>query len=187
MPNPIPSFDHNGVVPPHRGDPRIAADLSPYPCTTRDLCERFATSAERVAILNGFLDFRARLESLGFRNGYQWLDGSFLEDVESRRKRPPNDLDAVTVYWGMDAATQSAIQTGFREFFDPRAAKATFRLDHYPFQIDYDPEVTVEYTRYWMQLFNHNRDGVWKGMLKIDLGTPVEDGEARAILAGFTP
>ncbi len=187
MANPIPNFDHNGVVPPHRGDPRIAADLSPYPCTSRDLCERFATSPERAAILTGFLDFRERLESLGFRTGYQWLDGSFLEDIESREKRPPRDLDVVTVYWGMDATTQTAIQTGFQEFFDPRASKANFRLDHYPFQIDFRPEVTLENTRYWMQLFNHNRDGVWKGMLKIDLGTPVEDGEARRILAGFSP
>ncbi len=187
MANPIPGFDHNGVVPPHRGDPRVPADLSPYPCTSRDLCERFATSTDRAAILTGFLDFRERLESLGFRNGYQWLDGSFLEDIEARENRSPRDLDVVTVYWEMDATTQAAIQSGFHEFFDPRASKASFRLDHYPFAIDFRPEVTVETTRYWMQLFNHNRDGVWKGMLKIDLGTPVEDADARRILAGYAP
>jgi len=187
MPNPIPPFDHNGVVPPHRGNPTLPADLSPYPCTSRDLCERFATSAERVAILSGFLDFRERLESFGVTTGFQWLDGSFLEDIETREKRPPRDLDVVTVFWAMDPATQTAIQGGFREFFDPGASKATFHLDHYPFPIDFSPEVTVEYTRYWIQLFNHNRDGVWKGMLKIDLGTPLEDAEARKVLAGFTP
>lgn len=187
MPNPIPPFDHNGVVPPHRGNPTDLADLSPYPCTSRDLCERFANSPERVAILSGFLDFRERLELSGFRDGYQWIDGSFLEDVETREKRPPRDLDVVTVYWNMDPVTEAAIQTGFPEFADPSSAKANFHLDHYPFQIDFSPELTVEYTRYWIQLFNHNRAGVWKGMLKIDLGTPVEDDEARKILTGFTP
>lgn len=187
MSHPIPIFDHNGVLPPHRGDPRDRGDLSPYPCTTRDLCERFATSPERVRILTGLLDFRERLVSLGLRSGYQWLDGSFLEDIEVREGRPPNDLDVVTVFWGMDIPTQEAIQSGFREFFDPRASKAAFHLDHYPFRIDGNPQATVEFTRYWMQLFTHNRDAVWKGMVKIDLDTPAEDGAARAILADFTP
>lgn len=187
MSNPIPDFDHNGVIPPHRGDPREPTDLSPYSCTSRDLCERFATSPERVKILTGFLEFRERLESLGLHTGYQWLDGSFLEDIEARESRPPGDLDLVTVYWEMDAATQAAIQTGLPEFYNPRVSKANFHLDHYPFPIDFRPEVTVEITRYWTQLFHHNRDGVWKGMLKIDLSTPVEDSDARRILTDFTP
>ncbi|CAK0770435.1 hypothetical protein CCP3SC1_50035 [Gammaproteobacteria bacterium] len=39
--------------------------------------------------------------------------------------------------------------------------------------------MTLEQARYWILLFSHNRLGVWKGMLKIDLNTPKEDELAR--------
>ena len=58
MPNPIPVFDHNLVLPPHLGDPVDRSQLSPYPCTTLNLCQRLGTTAERRAILGKFLDFR---------------------------------------------------------------------------------------------------------------------------------
>ncbi|MDA1231040.1 MAG: hypothetical protein O2856_09720 [Planctomycetota bacterium] len=41
--------------------------------------------------------------------GFQWLDGSFLEDIELGDGRPPRDLDVVTVYWGYDLAFQAAL------------------------------------------------------------------------------
>jgi len=71
MPNPIPVFDHNLVLPPHMGDPVNRAQLSPYPCTTLDLCQRLGTSPERRAILAKFQDFRDRLRSEGLTNGFQ--------------------------------------------------------------------------------------------------------------------
>lgn len=132
MTHPIPAFDHNLVLPPHRGDPRLRGDLSPYACTTVDLCERFANSPERGAILKGLLAFRKRLRGEGLKAGYQWLDGSFLEDIETSESRPPNDLDLLTVYW--------------------------------------------------IQLFTHNRNAVWKGMLRIELDTPNEDAKAAEFL-----
>ena len=97
MPNPIPPFDHNLVLPPNLGNPTNPAHLSPYPCTTLDLCERLATTPHRRGILGQFLDFRERLTTEGLINGFQWLDGSFLEDIEVRESRPPKDLDVVTV------------------------------------------------------------------------------------------
>ena len=54
MPNPIPVFDHNLVLPPHLGDPVDRAQLSPYPCTTLDLCQRLGTTPERRAIIGKF-------------------------------------------------------------------------------------------------------------------------------------
>ena len=96
MPNPIPTFDHNLVLPPHLGDPTQPAHLSPCPCTILDLCERLGTTPERRVILKRFLDFRERLRTEGLTNGFQWLDGSFLEDIAVRESRPPRDLDVVT-------------------------------------------------------------------------------------------
>ena len=183
MPNPIPTFDHNLVIPPHLGDPVNPGQLSPYPCTTVDLCQRLGTSVERRTILGKFLDFRERLRSAGLTSGFQWLDGSFLEDVEARESRPPRDLDLITVYWGYDVAFQLNLIAGFPEFVNPALAKANFSLDHYPFDAGYSPALTLELTRYWILLFSHTRLGVWKGILRVELNTPVEDALARKELS----
>jgi hypothetical protein len=183
---PIPPFDHNLVIPPHLGDPTSLGQLSPYPCTTVELCQRFGSTEERRAILGKFLDFRERLNQEGLTNGFQWLDGSFLEDVESRENRAPRDLDVVTVYWGYNLAFQQNLQLRFREFASSVQSKATYSLDHFPLDAGYSPDATLESTRYWILLFSHNRSGVWKGMLRIELNTPVEDTAARGELARLT-
>lgn len=178
MQSTIPAFDHNLVLPPHAGDPRVSGDLSPYPCTTLDVAQRFSFSPERVKILRGFLAFRKKLGEHGLVRGYQWLDGSFLEDIETSASRPPNDLDILTIYWGYDDLFQMKLLSNFPEFADRNLSKQSFQLDHFPVDAGYRPDVTVDQTRYWIQLFTHNRNGVWKGMLKVDLNTPDIDAEA---------
>lgn len=175
MHQPIPNFDHNFVLPPHLGDPTEPSELSPYPCNSLEVCERFATSPERVEILSGFLAFRQQLNNYGLTNGFQWLDGSFLEDVETREGRPPKDLDIVTVYWGYDIDFQQELVINLPEFADIDLAKLNYHLDHYPFDAGAAANITVDYARYWIQLFSHNRDAIWKGMLKVSLNTPDVD------------
>ncbi|OIR07658.1 hypothetical protein GALL_103230 [mine drainage metagenome] len=182
MSNPIPNFDHNLVIPPHLGNPTISADVSPYKCTSVELCEKFATSSKRIEILKGFILFRERLNIFGLVNGFQWLDGSFLEDVEIREQRSPNDLDLVTIYWGYDFTFQNNLIQNFPQFADSSLSKQTYLLDHYPFDAGHSPVVTVDLSRYWVQLFSHNRDAVWKGMLQIPLNTPNDDTQAKQFL-----
>ena len=98
----------------------------------------------------------------------------------------PKDLDVVTVYWGYDRAFQTALAATFREFASPLLSKKAYSLDHYNFDAGFSPAVTLEQTRYWILLFSHNRQGVWKGMLKIELNTPAEDAAARQELAKAT-
>jgi hypothetical protein len=184
---PIPPFDHNLVLPPHLGNPTQRSELSPYPCTTVELCQQFGNSPERRRILELFLEFRERLVSTGLANGFQWLDGSFLEDIEKRENRPPKDLDVVTVYWGYDIPFQQQLKSKFPEFSNPKLAKINFSLDHYPFDASYSPETTVEMSRYWISLFSHNRLAIWKGMLRVELNTVADDLAARAELAKATP
>lgn len=182
----IPDFDHNLVIPPHMGNPTDRNQLSPYPCSSLDLCQRFATTPERIVILRGFLNFREKLCEAGLTTGFQWLDGSFLEDIETQESRPPADLDLVTVYWGYDLAFQTNLSRTFPEFANFTQSKATYKLDHYPFDAGYSPEKAVEYSRYWTTLFSHNRQNVWKGMLKIDLNTPGEDSQAKQHLSSLS-
>jgi hypothetical protein len=152
-----------------------------------ELCQRFGTSPERRKILGQFLDFRQRLADEGLTTGFQWLDGSFHEDIESQEGRPPRDLDVVTVYWGYDDSFQGQLMANFPEFANPKLAKANFALDHYPMDASYHPEATVELARYWISLFSHNRLAVWKGMLRVELNTIADDSAARVELAKVTP
>lgn len=167
----IPDFNHNYVIPPHLGNPTLPEHLSPYKCSTLELCNRFGTSTERVIILRGLLEFRQRMTNLGIVQGFQWLDGSFTENIEKSEKRPPNDLDLVTFYGGLTNDIQEKISDNFIEFANPVKAKETYKLDHYPVDFTFKPDVTVEMTRYWIQLFTHNRRGVWKGILRLELDT----------------
>jgi len=50
--------------------------------TSLEAAERLGTRPERTAILSGWLDLRSDLRRLNLPGGFQWLDGSFLEDVE---------------------------------------------------------------------------------------------------------
>jgi hypothetical protein len=172
---PIPAFDHNNVLPPHVGDPTNRSDLSPYECNVIELCKHYGTSPQRIAILKGFLAFRLELNRFGIVNGFQWIDGSFTENIEASERRQPNDIDVVTFYGGIDA---NAVVVSFPEFADPTLSKSRYAVDHYPVDYMFRPDVTVEQTRYWLQLFTHNRSGVWKGILKLALNTPHEDQDA---------
>ncbi len=175
----IPDFDHNLVLPPHLGDPTASGELSPYPCTTVELVEKFNTSPERHKILSGFLQFRQQLRKEGLcKDAFQWIDGSFLENIELQELRSPNDIDVVTIYWGYNDAFQTDLVIRFPEFASPKASKAAFLVDHYPFDAGAHPQNTVEWSRYWSLLFSHNRQGVWKGMLRIDMDTEVDDNLA---------
>lgn len=175
---PIPDFDHNHVIPPHVGDPSNRSDVSPFECTTFELCQKFSTSKERIEILQKFLDFRKRTVNSGIKVGFQWLDGSFLENIEESEGRNPNDLDVVTFYGGLTMNDQFMAKTFFPEFFSPKMAREKFSVDHYAIDFNFDPDVTIDQTRYWLQLFTHKRNGIWKGMLKIPLNTVKDDENA---------
>ena len=175
---PIPPYTMEGVLPPHTGNPTQSADLSPYPTTTPDLVTHFATTPERRVILRGFLQLRARLQSLGVVHGFQWIDGSFLENVETVRGQPPQDVDVVTFYVPANPNFNVDLVNHFPEICSPSQIKDLFHVHHYMVDCIWHPYVTIDQTRYWYALFSHRRDGVWKGMLRIELNTVPEDATA---------
>src|SRR5262249_157768 len=128
---PIPPFDANLVLPPHLGDPTEPADLSPYPCTILEVCQRFTTSRDRAAILQGLLQLRAVLGQAAFTDGFQWLAGSFIEDIEKSAARSPNDVDVITFYDGLNLGQLNAAMVAFPVLYDPNQIKATYRVDHF--------------------------------------------------------
>lgn len=175
----IPSFDHNGVLPPFLGNPALGSNqVSPYTTTTLELCQRFATSPQRISILRNFLSFRSEMRKYGI-TGFQYLDGSFIEDIEnSSLKRPPNDLDLLTFYYPISPTQEANIFTNFDDFVNRPQCKINYSLDHLIINLGTNPADLVEFTRYFIQLFTHNRSNIWKGMLKLDVGAVGEDDDA---------
>jgi hypothetical protein len=139
-----------------------------------DLVNRFATSAERGAILEGLLNYRAVLLNLGIDQGLQWIDGSFVEDVEGTRGAPPRDIDIVTLAHRPASIASPADWESFvlahPEVFDSAQAKADFKCDAYYVDLDSSPMQMLEAAVYWHSLFSHQRvTSLWKGILAVPL------------------
>ena len=120
--------------------------------------------------------------------GFQWIDGSFVEDVEATRSSPPNDVDVVTfaLYSHDDQQLAIAINGIAPRLLNRSWVKASYKVDHFLLSLGSHPQRVVENTTYFHGLFSHTRDGVWKGMLCVDFGDAKEDQDALAEL-GTTP
>ena len=180
---PIPPFDGIlNVLPPHLGDPTDRGHLSPYFCSTEELVDRFAFSPARKVILDGFLRLRRELMGLGIQ-GFHWLDGSFMEDVETERGRDPRDIDVVTfLSRPTNLPDIDAVLTPRPELWRRGGAKPRFHVDHFLVPLCSNPEEVVDNTRYWCGLFSHRRDSTWKGMLRVELNVAADDNAAWRIM-----
>lgn len=186
---PIPDFDHNLVLPPHTGNHAEGREhMSPYPCTSLELCSKLGRTPERQTILRGFFELRDVLRRYGV-TGFQWMDGSFTENVEENKKRPksPGDIDIVT-FFHPPASWPSPIPADLKILNSRNDTKARFHVDHILIPLNSAPERLIDETRYWFGLFSHRReDDVWKGMLQLSLDTAAEDALAIGTLTGGTP
>lgn len=180
---PIPDFDYNNVLPPHLGNPTNPKTISPYKASIMELCTKFATSPERIEILKGFVNFRLDAIRNGINNGFQWIDGSFSENIEISENRSPNDIDVVSFVANITPQVMSNITTHFQAFINPTTSKSIYKVDHYTVEFDRNPITTINATKYWIQLFSHNRNNVWKGMIEIPLYSNIQlDNDALTYL-----
>ena len=80
----IPDFTVSGVLPPYlEPTPVYIAAMSPYPASLVEIANKMCASNERKAIMRGLLDYRRQLATIGLQAGFQWLSGSFMEDIET--------------------------------------------------------------------------------------------------------
>jgi hypothetical protein len=97
VPFDVPNFNHSGILPPFLGPtPTDGALMSPYETTLARIAARLCTSNERKEIFRGLLKYRKELASLGLVAGFQWLSGSFMEDIETLEKRGPKRSSSAT-------------------------------------------------------------------------------------------
>jgi hypothetical protein len=65
----------------------------PYQVTMVELVAGLGTTPWRCILLFGLLSYRRLLTNLGYAAGVQFVDGSFVENVETREGRDPGDID----------------------------------------------------------------------------------------------
>jgi hypothetical protein len=194
---PIPAWNAEGLLPPvDRANP-VSPNRSPYPVSLGDVVMRFSTSPDRIAILTGFLNYRAALHTAGLTTGFQWFDGSFVEHIEAgARKRPPDDVDVITFYRVPVRVTQAELVARHPELFPTdasgiQAQKDLYKVDARTVHLGQSADRLVDRSAYWSGVWGHQRDTfIWKGFLQIDL-SPTDDAAARILLAasstGATP
>ena len=175
----IPGWNSQGLLPPVDVNSQPMSEArSPYPVSLKDVVTRFATSQERNRILDGLLSYRAALHALGLVEGFQWLDGSFTEDVETLQQRAPNDIDVVSFVRTPKGFCPDP--AAIRALSSP-ASKASFKVDAFFVEMNLPPDQLAAWSVYWYSLWAHRRNHVWKGFLQVDLA-PVEDAAALACL-----
>jgi hypothetical protein len=186
----IPAWTAAQILPPVDPINAISASRSPYSVSLLDVVLRFATSAERRSILDGFLRYREKLHAAGLTVGFQWLDGSFLENIEVLESRPPNDLDVVTFCELPAGVTQAQIAVNHPDVIPAPALrsafKANYHVDPYFEVIGPDWRWTIRRGTYWYSVWSHRRSLAWKGYLQVDLN-PVDDAAAVALLHAPAP
>ena len=167
----IPEWNKYGVLPPILPgvDARSRPIRSPYKVSPLELVDRFATSPTRSEILQGFFNYRADLNSLGIERGFQWINGSFVENVEideDRESQSPGDIDVVTFYYPPNTHISA-----YSHMFDRKRAKAAYHVDAFGFQLDHPlTPVHVRIISYWYSMWSYSRkDFQPKGFLRMDL------------------
>jgi hypothetical protein len=180
----IPDWNISAVLPPVRpGAAGHSPDRSPYKASFSEVVEKFATSAPRIEILRGLLNYRIELRNRGVSSGFQWLDGSFMEHKEVLLSEPPKDVDVVTFFHlppGTDEATFSRTNL---DLFQIANTKLIYHVDAYGCVLGVSMgESHVNTISYWYSMWSHRRNGLWKGFVQMDISKD-EDDIASGLLA----
>jgi hypothetical protein len=190
----IPAFGTNGTLPPFiENSPTIRAKRSPFRATIFEVIDRFCVSRERAELLKGLNAYRKHLFGGGFLTGDQWIDGSFVEDVEKLRGRPPGDIDVVTLFnrplkYQIDAAAWDVAYEAFihSNYFSTKRMKPIYRCDTWSIDLNASPTSLVRDTMYWGGLFSDIKKSTEKkGIVSIPLPTdPMEFSAVNSMIEG---
>ena len=125
---PIPDWDPRGLLPPSLGELTSAASNPPYPVRLTELALHFADNGTRRQLLLGLLDFRRELHDAGITGGFQFVDGSFVENTLLRRGRDPADIDVVTFFNPPVGRSQSELLNSFPICSIPKTPRTAMEL-----------------------------------------------------------
>ncbi len=174
----IPDYNSQGLLPPHNGNPADMDGGSPYQVTSLELCTAFSTTRPRREILKGYLKLRACLLELQLTEGFQWLDGRFLEK-DRARNADPDHIQVVTFYKPSPLLDDPHFAELKNRVNDFDISRRLYCVDHTYVNLDWELPVVISHTRHYSALLSHQPEtGLWKGMLQIKLNTPQDDAMA---------
>ena len=140
----VPAFRRDGVLPP-------GVHSAEWP----EFEQRFGQTPHRERLLAGLLRAARLLKLAGCHTLY--VDGSFITT-----KGEPGDFDAC---WDLDGVEIDLLAPIFFDLANQRAAqKAQFGGELFPAQL---PEGATG--RSWLEFFQRDRDGRYKGIVALDL------------------
>jgi hypothetical protein len=185
---PLPSFDLRGLLPPFAGDAASTADRSPYWVTMTEFASKMGTTPHRRQLIGNLISYRRMLTNEGYVGGIQFIDGSFVENVEIVANRPPTDIDVFSVLnapakYVADVAAWQTTGLPFwqNEIVDRDRNKQRFSLDTYAVLFEEraaQPMNLINDIIYWYGLFSHQRETLaWKGFAGLAID-PVDDQAA---------
>ncbi len=158
----------------------MSSKRSPYFLSLPEFVHRFGQSVERRSLINGLLRYRALLQQAGVGAGFQWINGSFVEDVERIRGRPPADIDVVSFISLPTGVSELDFYGSHGEIFDRDYIKSYFPIDGYIVAMDPTrPETVLLAIRnavYWYSVWSHTREHRWKGYIELDLDSEGDPG-----------
>ena len=179
---PIPDWESSGLLPPFVGGATSPTGRSPYHVSLMDIILRFGYTEHRRSLLSGLLNYRARLHQAGLIDGFQWINGSFVGNVESHSGWPPSDVDVVTFCHLPSGQTQQELDHSAPDLFSHPDIKENYGIDTYTVFLDSgNLSWLVERVTYWNSVWSHRENRQWKGYLEIDLAD-AEDQAARSVL-----
>jgi len=72
------------------------------------------------------------------------------------------------------------------DVFDRQRVRASFLLDAFFIELEGAPETLVSLSRYYLQLFSHQRESyLWKGMVQVPLGNANDDAAREQLLVSL--
>ena len=161
----IPDWDSDGLLPvihPH------TLDQSPYKVSSEQLVIAMGTTEKRIQLLRGWLNLRNELYVIGLVNGWQWVNGSFAQNVEKSENRDPNDVDVVTFVHFPDGIDINAFFLQHERLLDSLYTKREFGVDAYYFDLSRSPHSWfMDRTRYWHNWWSHTRKNEEKGYFQV--------------------
>ncbi|MGN7612591.1 DUF6932 family protein [Magnetococcales bacterium HHB-1] len=179
----IPDFNTQGLIPPYISKSKTGDTCSPYKVCIMNLVKRFAPiSSKRAYLLQGLLQFRAKLRQCGFLNGYQWIDGSFVENVEYCRERPPKDIDLVT-FFCLSQLNAEGLKYSYGEKYN--YIRGEYHCDTFWVNLELERADLIELVTFWFGFYSHTRTEQHKGLLQLDLDTVDADQAALAELQHY--
>jgi hypothetical protein len=171
---PLPELTAGGLLP-----------VGVHRCTLAEVHEMFVQKRsardEREALWQEFVPHLNQIESYLPVDRY-WVDGSFVTDCESRRGRPPADIDLVVLVPGrslnaLAPTEQARVEALFtRQGEGRKCVKPRPGVDAYPVPVV--AEGDQRYHTYaalradWLRRWSEEPDRTRKGFLEILSGVP---------------